>query len=148
MGSLASTKGCPYERSDTRILGAVPGCRCAPGVSLPLPLPGQGQSQCLASGLPTHVLCRSPSQAVWTCRGLSWKPATRARQPLARPCPSSPVGWGGALERGGSSQVESKRQFNKATKEILILTMNMQNKLYAIQFSHHPMTNLQPVPKQ
>jgi len=26
--------------------------------------------------------------------------------------------------------------------------MNLQNKLYTIQFSHHPMTNSQPVPKQ
>jgi len=26
--------------------------------------------------------------------------------------------------------------------------MNMQSKLYTIQFSHHPMTDLQPVPRQ
>jgi len=43
------------------------------------------------------------------------------------------------------------RPFNKTTKEILILIkiiVNMQNKLYTIQFSHHPTTNSQPVLKQ
>jgi len=43
-----------------------------------------------------------------------------------------------------------KTQFNKTTKEILILLpiMNMQNKLYTIQLSHHPMTSSQPASKQ
>jgi len=31
---------------------------------------------------------------------------------------------------------------------ITMIKMNMQNKLYTIQFSHHPMTDSQPVPKQ
>jgi len=31
---------------------------------------------------------------------------------------------------------------------MIITIMNMQNKLYRTQFSHHPMTNLQPVPEQ
>ena len=33
---------------------------------------------------------------------------------------------------------------------ITVIIMNMQNKLYTIQynFSHHPMTDLQPVPEQ
>lgn len=52
-GSLASTQRCPHERSDTRIPGAVPGCRCAPGATLPLPAacpPGRGPSH--AGALP------------------------------------------------------------------------------------------------
>jgi len=51
-------------------------------------------------------------------------------------------------------------EIKKTTKEILITTlillisilitaiMNMQNKLYTIQFSHHPKTESRPVPKQ
>jgi len=31
---------------------------------------------------------------------------------------------------------------------ITIIIMNMQNKLYTIQFSHHPMTDSVSVPKQ
>jgi len=30
----------------------------------------------------------------------------------------------------------------------MIIITNTQNKLYTIKFSHHPMTNLQPVPEQ
>jgi len=30
----------------------------------------------------------------------------------------------------------------------MMIIMNMQNKLYIICFSHHPITNLQPVPEQ
>jgi len=58
----------------------------------------------------------------------------------------------------GKTHGLSKRQFNKTTKEIIILMilpvviimiiMNMQNKLYRIQFSHHLMTNTQSVPEQ
>jgi len=44
----------------------------------------------------------------------------------------------------------SGRQFNKATKEVLIILIiiNMQTKLYTRQSSHHPMTDSQPVPQQ
>jgi len=32
--------------------------------------------------------------------------------------------------------------------KIIMIIMNMQNKLYMIKFSHHLMTNSQPDPKQ
>lgn len=65
-GSLASTQRCPHERSDTHIPGAVPGCRCAPGATLPLPLLGQTVPLPVppAADQPTHALCRSPRPAV------------------------------------------------------------------------------------
>ena len=52
-----------------------------------------------------------------------------------------------------NSWVEVETKFNKAKKEILLLmmimiVMNMQNKLCATQFSYPLMTNSQPVPEQ
>lgn len=83
MGSLASAKWCPYERSDTPILGAGPGCRCTPGVILPLPLLGRRQSQSQSpASWPQTYLCMCFAAALHTLCGPQGSAEPARQHPL------------------------------------------------------------------
>jgi len=84
-------------------------------------------------------------------RPLSWFVlAARTPQLFAQPSPS-PQQVGEKKRTKGETHVLRYRQFNKATKEVLLImliAMNTQNKLYITQFSQCQITDLQSVPEQ